>query len=319
MTTFNFKTLLPYYKERPSSSYKYKFTVFTPVFNCEDSIVKVYESLVNQSFKDFEWLVINDASTDNSHKVITELIKNSPLDIHYVNNEHNKHKMSCFVQSIELAKGEFLLPFDGDDECVPTALEVFNNEYENIEPELKPKVAAITVCCKDQHGHKIGKEFPESPFYCNTFEARLKNQIVGEKWGFTKTDVLRYIHVNPQMLDIGFVPESIIWDIVAKHYLTKCVNSYLRIYHVGVQGSIMNTPMNSKNAKGTVLNGIAQINTFFGQYFMSSPVFFLKIFYVTIRSSKFLDAPFSAYLKAFNPILIKALTLVIWPFRKLLR
>ena len=94
----NFNALLPFYQEKSPTDYKYKFTVFTPVFNCEKSIERVHNSLLNQTFKDFEWLIINDASTDTSHDVITKIIEASPLNINYVNNLENKHKMSCFIQ-----------------------------------------------------------------------------------------------------------------------------------------------------------------------------------------------------------------------------
>src|SRR5690606_29292887 len=252
--------------------------------------------------------------------VITKIIETSPLKIQYINNKVNKHKMSCFIQSIELAQGEFLLPFDGDDECYPNALEVFNKEYEDIPNDLKPKVAAVTVLCEDQFGNRVGDLFPEDEFYCNTFEAGMKNQISGEKWGYTKTDVLSSIYVNPLMLNFGFVPESIIWNTVARNgFLTKCVNKVLRIYYVGVEDSIMNTPMTSKNAFGTVLNGIATNNWFFNSYFLKSPIYFLKSIYITIRSTRYLNYPLKAYLKSIDSYAIKALFFVLWPFRKFMK
>lgn len=316
----NFKGLMPVYKKQLPKSYNYKFTVFTPVFNCEKSIKNVHDSLLNQTYKDFEWLVINDASTDKSHEVITKIIETSPLTIHYINNKVNKHKMSCFIQSIGLAQGEFLLPFDGDDECYPNALEIFNNEYESIPEELKFKVAAVTALCEDQYGNRVGESFPEDPFYCNTFEAGIKKQIVGEKWGFTKTEVLKSIAINPEMLNYGFIPEGIIWNTVAGNgFLTKCVNKTLRIYYTDVEGSIMNTPMTSRTAFGTILNGIAINNWFFNTYFFKSPVFFLKSLYVTIRSSKYLDYPLKVYLKSIDSYIIKSLFFALWPFRKLLK
>ena len=316
----NFKDLMPLYKKQQAKLYTYRFTVFTPVFNCETTIEKVHDSLLKQTFKDFEWLVINDASTDKSHQVITKIVENSPLNIHYINNTVNKHKMSCFIQSIELAQGEFLLPFDGDDECYPNALEIFNKEYEESPEELKPKIAAVTVLCDDQHGQQIGHVFPEDPFYCNTFEAAIKKQIVGEKWGFTKTDILRSIHINPNMLNFGFVPESLIWNTVARSgFLTKCVNKTLRIYHVGVENSIMNSPMTSRTAFGMVLNGLSLYNWFFKTYFLKSPVFFLKSLYVTLRSSIYLEYPLNVYLRSIDSYVIKALVFILWPFRRFMK
>lgn len=316
----NFKDLMPFYEKKPPSSYRYKFTVFTPVFNCEKSIERVHDSLLKQTYKNFEWLLINDASIDKSHDVITKIIETSPLNIHYVNNLENRHKMSCFIQSIELAEGEFLLPLDGDDECYPNTLEVFNNEYEEIPEALKSKVAAITVHCIDQYGNLVGNLFPEDPFYCNTFEARINRQIVGEKWGFTKTDVLRSIIINPEMLNFGFIPENLIWNTVARNgFLTRCVNKVLRVYNVGVEGSIMNTPMTSRSAFGSVLGGLSEYDWFFKKYFFKSPVYFLKTLYVTLRSSTYLDYPLNVYLRSIDSYMIKFVVFVLWPFRRFLK
>ena len=71
----NFKDLMPKYQKNQPTTYKYRFTVFTPVFNCEKSIEKVHDSLLNQTYNNFEWLVINDASTDSSHDMITKIIE----------------------------------------------------------------------------------------------------------------------------------------------------------------------------------------------------------------------------------------------------
>ncbi|HNQ27402.1 MAG TPA: glycosyltransferase family 2 protein [Aquaticitalea sp.] len=316
----NFKELLPTYKVQPPRSYKFKFTVFTPVFNCEKSIEKVHDSLLNQTFKDFEWLVVNDASTDKSHDVITKIVETSPLNINYINNKVNKHKMRCFIQAIGLAEGEFLLTFDGDDECYPNALEVFNEEYNEVPDDLKPRVAAVTALCVDQYGNPVGNPFPESPFYCNIFEASIKKQNVGEKWGFTKTEVLKNILVDERIFIGAYIPESIIWNTVARHgFLTKCVNKELRIYYTDVENSIMNTAMTSKSAFGPVLNGIALSNWFFKKYFLKAPIFFLKTWYITLRSSRYLDYPIQGYLKSIDHFPVKCLFTVLWPFRKFMK
>jgi len=75
------------------------------------------------------------------------------------------------VQAISLAKGELLLTFDGDDECVPKALEVFNEEYLNIPDNLRDKVCAVTALCEDQFGNRVGDMFPNDPYYNNTFKS----------------------------------------------------------------------------------------------------------------------------------------------------
>lgn len=316
----NFKLLMPKYKKRPPTSYDFRFTVFTPVFNCEKSIQRVHDCLLDQTFKNFEWLIINDGSTDNSHEKIMTIIENTSININYINNTNNKHKMSCFIQSIESARGEFLLPLDGDDECRSDALSIFNKEYDNIPKDLKEEVAAVSVLCNDQYGNLVGKLFPDNPFYCNTFEAVIRKQIIGEKWGFTKTDVLKGIIINPEMLRFGgFIPESVIWNTVSNNgFLTKCVNKPLRIYHLDVENSISKTST-PKNDFGMVLSGIVIQNLFFNTYFYISPIFFFKNLYITIRSSNSLEYNLKNYLKSLDPYFVKILWISFWPFRKFMK
>lgn len=312
----NLKELIPTYQKIKEQNYKHTFTVFTPVFNCENTINRVHESLINQTFKDFEWLIINDGSTDNSHEVIRELVKTSILDINYVNNTKNQHKMSCFVQAISLAEGEFLLTFDGDDECLPNALQTFKDEYNNIPEGLKEKVSAITGLCQDQFGNSVGRLFPSDPYYSNTFKSHAIDAIHGEKWGFTKTSILKGINVNPQILGKGFIPESLIWTLIAKEgYVTKYINKILRIYHVGVDESLSSMSL-QKRAYGSTLNCIAGFNWFFTSNYYKAPKFFLKNLYVLLRASKYLPYKLTDYLKAIDSSFIKFMLTVLWPFRK---
>ncbi|WP_456441513.1 glycosyltransferase family 2 protein [Psychroserpens sp.] len=313
------KALIPTYSKTPGRTYNNKFTVFTPVFNCEQSIAKVHESLVNQTYKDFEWLIINDGSTDNSHEVIEQLIKNSPLNINYVNNVVNKHKLSCFIQGISLAKGELFLTFDGDDECYPNALDVFNTEYSNVSDELKDKVVAVTGLCEDQHGKRVGDLFPEDPYYSSTFKSQAIDGVVGEKWGFTKTDVLKDITVNNQLFNKGYIPESLIWNLIAKQgYITKYINKILRIYYVDIQGSISSSSIN-KVAFGASINYVARFNWFFKTHFFKSPMFFIKNLYHLLRISNHVSFKLNDYLKAIDSTIIKIAIIILWPTRKILK
>lgn len=53
-------------------SYQYLFTVFTPTYNRAHTLHRVYNSLKVQTYRDFEWLIIDDGSTDNTHELIEQ-------------------------------------------------------------------------------------------------------------------------------------------------------------------------------------------------------------------------------------------------------
>lgn len=313
------KSLIPSYQRHEQETFKFKFTVFTPVYNCENTIERVHKSLLNQTFKDFEWLIINDGSSDNSNEIIEKIVETSPLNIVYINNPVNGHKMKCFIQAVSLAQGEFLLTFDGDDKCTLDALYIFNNEYENIPEHLKERLSAVTGLCKDQYGNQIGDSFPKDSFYSNSFQTHAIHKLKGEKWGFTKTSILKGIKVNPVILTKGFIPESLIWNLIAKEgYQTKYINAITRVYYIDVNDSLSSMSLN-KRSFGSIINCIAIFNWFFSDNYLKAPHYFLKNIYVLLRASKYQSFSLKNYIEALNSTLLKILIITLWPFRKFMK
>ncbi len=52
-----------------------KFSVITPAYNAGRTINRVYESLSNMNYRNFEWIIVNDGSTDNTDEIVLQLIK----------------------------------------------------------------------------------------------------------------------------------------------------------------------------------------------------------------------------------------------------
>jgi glycosyltransferase involved in cell wall biosynthesis len=312
------KELLPSYTPLVNSSrFDYKFTVFTPVYNRADTIHRVFDSLEKQTFKDFELLIINDGSKDNSHDVIKKLISKSHLNIHYINNETNRHKMACIIQGVELAKGEFFLPLDSDDKCVENALEIFLKRYQSIPEEKQDKISGVTCLCEDQDGNLIDEKFKISPFYSSSFENRLNNVSLSEKWGFTKTDVLRGITINPKIYSKGYIPEGIIWNLIAKHHFkTLYTNDVLRIYYLDTGNRISNQD-HAKDAFGMAIFSLCLLNWFYKDYFTKNPKIFLIRIYTLLRAANYLNFRRQDFVRALENNSLKLIITFLWPFKKL--
>jgi glycosyltransferase involved in cell wall biosynthesis len=312
------KELLPNYTPLANpSEFDYKFTVFTPVYNRADTIKRVFDSLEKQTFNDFEFLIINDGSKDNSHEVIQELISKSHLNIRYVNNETNRHKMACIIQGVELAKGEFFLPLDSDDECVENALEIFLERYQSIPKEKLAKISGVTCLCIDQDGNLIDDKFKVSPLYSSSFENRLNNEGLSEKWGFTKTDILRGITINPELYSKGYIPEGIIWNLISKHqFKTMYTNDVLRIYYLDTGNRISNQD-HAKDAFGMAVFSLCLLNWFYKDYFTKNPKIFLIRIYTLLRAANFLNFRKQDYIQALEHNSLKLIVTVLWPFKKL--
>ena len=84
-----------------------KFTVFTPTFNRKELLEKLYKSLQKQTFKDFEWLIVDDGSTDGTKEKVEEFLSEKKLEIKYYFKE-NGGKQRAYNFATERRMGNFL-------------------------------------------------------------------------------------------------------------------------------------------------------------------------------------------------------------------
>ena len=96
-----------------------KVSVITPVYNAEKYISEAIESVLNQSYEDFEVIVIDDGSKDNT----LSIIKKYNRKIRWKSQE-NKGQASAINEGIKMAKGEYVAYLDADDVCMPDRLEI---------------------------------------------------------------------------------------------------------------------------------------------------------------------------------------------------
>ncbi|MCP3967401.1 MAG: glycosyltransferase family 2 protein [Lentisphaerae bacterium] len=96
-------------------------SVFIPVYNRELHIAQAIESILEQSFKDFELIIINDGSSDRTEEVILGF--ESP-QIRYYKNEHNLGIPATRNKGLRLARGKYLVLLDSDDIALPNRLQV---------------------------------------------------------------------------------------------------------------------------------------------------------------------------------------------------
>ena len=98
-----------------------KVTVLMPVYNAEKFLKEAIDSILNQSFKDFEFLIINDGSTDRSKKII--LSYQDPR-IRFFENKKNLGVAKTLNRGLRLAKGKYVARMDADDISLPNRLEL---------------------------------------------------------------------------------------------------------------------------------------------------------------------------------------------------
>lgn len=205
------------------------FTIFTPTFNRAHTLPRVYESIAAQGFRDFEWVIVDDGSTDHSEDLVRGWIAEANFPIRYF-KQANGHKKTAFNHGVREARGDFFLCWDSDDTAPRDALQKFRDAWFSIPEDVRDGYAGVTGLCVDEAGHIVGDQFPASPFDGDDLSMRFGTKIGGEKWGFHRRDVLLQ-YPYPEFIP-GFVLEGLVWNAIARRYRTRYINEIVRIYHV---------------------------------------------------------------------------------------
>lgn len=206
--------------------YKYRFTIFTPCYNSEKFIHRVFESLQQQTFRDFEWLVINDASTDGTLKILENYGDKANFPMRIINNERNMMVYYNYNLAFDEAQGELMVFAGHDDRMDNNTLDIFNNIWKKYG---QLNIAGIWCHCRNQKGEFIGRKFKEDVFVSNYFKIFFKYIYKNEKFGCTRTDILKQHKFD---IENGFDSEGFLWAGIADKYDTIYTNNILRTYYV---------------------------------------------------------------------------------------
>lgn len=206
------------------------FTVFTPTFNRANLLPSVYRSLLAQQRSDFEWIVVDDGSTDGTEVLVTSWIRESVFPIRYI-RQQNSGKHVAINRGVSAARGILFVIVDSDDELAPGALRSIEDAWFSIAEELRRTYAGVAGLCAFKDGRLVGTPFPKSKFVTNNVDLRSRHRVKGDKFEVYRVDVLREFPFPENMG--AFVAEGLVWNRVARKYQTLCVNSIWAIkeYH----------------------------------------------------------------------------------------
>ena len=194
---------------------KIRITVFTPVFNRAYCVRNVYNSLLKQTFHDFEWLVINDGSTDDTDKVINECIAENKITIRYFSKQ-NGGQHRALNDAIRYAKGQLLMIVDSDDDLNGDAL--YWIDYYEKTVTSKDHFAGVSGLRCHRDGRVIGLPWPDnSKEYIDiTNIQRYKNNtLLGDKAEAYYVDVLKKFSPIPEFENENDVEKGVLWNRIA--------------------------------------------------------------------------------------------------------
>lgn len=180
-------------------------TIFTPSFNRAHTLPRLHESLKGQTDKNFEWIIINDGSTDNTDDIVKQFIRVGAVDIVY-RATRNGGKMRAVNQAVKLARGEFFFIVDSDDYVTSDCVEKISRAVE----QVPDHIGALVFRRYDLEPHAENRCFARYTFDASPVEAYFIDKIA-DRAEVIRTRLLAE-NPFPEIEGEKFVPEGYVWN-----------------------------------------------------------------------------------------------------------
>lgn len=199
-------------------------SIIIPTYNRANLIGKSINSVLNQTFKDFEIIIVDDGSTDNTENIVKNF---DDRRIRYIKNKRNKGACAARNAGIKIAKGKYIAFQDSDDEWLPEKLEKQIKFFRT----AKSKIGIVyTAYWQIKNGNKIympPKRVKQRNG--NIYKELLKSSFIGNQTILLKKECFKKSGVFDENL-----PRLQDWDLVlrlAKYYDFKFIDDPLVLYH----------------------------------------------------------------------------------------
>jgi glycosyltransferase involved in cell wall biosynthesis len=267
------------------SKHKYKITVFTATYNREHTLNVLYNSLINQTFKDFEWLIVDDGSTDGTKEFIERIQLENKLNINYhYKNNGGKHR--AINLGVKLAKGELFFIVDSDDYLVEQALETIRDVYSEVKSD--PVFAGISGLKVFPTLEPTGGEMKYPIVDSNALDIRMKYCVKGDLAEVYKTIILEN-YPFPDIADEKFCAEGLIWNRIAQKYKIRYTNRKIYVCEYlegGLSNMSVKNRINSPTYATTIYKDLFSYNIPFNYKIKAGINFWRFAFY---RKESFLN------------------------------
>lgn len=205
------------------------FTVFTPTYNRAATLPRVFQSLLKQHPSLFEWLVIDDGSSDDTARVLKDLGRQAPFPMR-IFTQTNSGKHVAHNRAVEMARGELTVVLDSDDELTPGALAILLQAWNTIPAAARQGFAGVLAHSVDENGERVGRPYPKDQMDASWLEMAARGAMVGDKLPCYRTEVLRAFPF-PDTGRSACLPEGIVWCRIGELYLIRFINQVVRVYH----------------------------------------------------------------------------------------
>lgn len=201
-------------------------TILTPTYNREKLLHKLYKSLCNQKDKDFEWIVVDDGSNDNTGEYIETIQKKADFPIrYYKKNKGGKH--TALNYGCQYVKTKLVFIVDSDDTLTDDAILTIQRIYEKYKNE--DDICGFSFLRgKSRGGYLSTSGVPEDGMKESYVECRINRKIGGDMAEVWYTHCLKE-YPFPEFKDEKFLGEDIVWIQMSKTYKMRFFNKVIYI------------------------------------------------------------------------------------------
>jgi glycosyltransferase involved in cell wall biosynthesis len=232
-----------------------RFSIITPAYNRGHLLPRLYQSVLAQTYQPYEFIVVDDGSSDNTAQVVDAMIRENRLNIKYIRKPNGGMHTAVNAGALA-ASGDMVVVSDSDDYFVPTALERMAFHWAQIPAERRAAFLGICGLFKFENGDLVGSRFPEDIFDSDAIDLKYRHKISGDKIGCILTGIMQ-AHPHPE--EYRYVRNSIAWTRMALKYQTRYVNEIFAVKEYLANGQTDKRRLiDVQNARSSLL-GIAEL------------------------------------------------------------
>jgi glycosyltransferase involved in cell wall biosynthesis len=221
-------------------------SIITPTYNRAQELAVCYNSLTSQNNKNFEWIIVDDGSTDDTETLVKSWIESNTICIRYIKQE-NLGRYMALNKGVEEATGYLSMYMDSDDWFVDNAIDEIQQYWDALDSNLKENLCGLSALCYNEQGDVIGDAFPQDGYISDFFDLRINMNIKGDKKELIKTSILKQ-YSFPYFPGQKRMPTSYVLYGIAKHYQAIFINKgiiYKQYIQTGWTKNIDNVRMNN--------------------------------------------------------------------------
>lgn len=232
-------------------------TIITPTYNRVDLLPRLYESLLKQTNQDFEWLVVDDGSTDNTEQLMRQYCQENEIRVSY-ERQANAGKHTALNRGIARIRSELTFIVDSDDYLPQDAVDIilsYHHKYKKAEG-----LCGYSFLRCHQDGRVNTAYFPEDEKISTYLETRINGNIGGDKAEIFYTEILKR-YPFPVYEGEKYMPEDVVWMQMSGPYQMVHINKNVYICDY-LEGGLTNTGRKMKihSPRGMILRSRIYLN-----------------------------------------------------------